>query len=47
MKAEKLSLPESAFPLFLIEDSEILQKIKDAARLRNQYIMTGILLLSI
>jgi apolipoprotein N-acyltransferase len=39
-----LVLPESAFPLFLFEDSEILQNIKDAARLRNQYIMTGILL---
>jgi apolipoprotein N-acyltransferase len=37
-------MPESALPLHLIEDSEILQKIKDIARLRNQYIMTGILL---
>jgi apolipoprotein N-acyltransferase len=39
-----LVLPESAFPLYQIEDSEILQKMKDAARLRNQYIVTGILL---
>jgi apolipoprotein N-acyltransferase len=37
-------MPESAFPVHLIEDSEILQKVKDIARLRNQYIMTGILL---
>jgi apolipoprotein N-acyltransferase len=39
-----LVLPESAFPLRQIEDSEIMQKIEDIARSRNQYIMTGILL---
>jgi apolipoprotein N-acyltransferase len=37
-------MPESALPLHLSEDSEILQNIKKTARLRNQYIMTGILL---
>jgi apolipoprotein N-acyltransferase len=37
-------MPESALPLHLTDDSEILQKIKDLARLRNEYIMTGILL---
>jgi apolipoprotein N-acyltransferase len=39
-----LVLPESAFPLNQIEDSEIMRKIKDIARQRNRYIMTGILL---
>jgi apolipoprotein N-acyltransferase len=37
-------LPESAFPLYQTEESEILQTIKDIARSRNEYIMTGILL---
>ncbi|MHB9291355.1 putative Apolipoprotein N-acyltransferase [Hollandina sp. SP2] len=37
-------LPESAFPLRQIEDSPILQSIQDLARVRNEYIMTGILL---
>jgi apolipoprotein N-acyltransferase len=39
-----LVLPESAFPLRQIEDSEIMQKMKSLARQRNRYIMTGILL---
>ncbi|MDR1031364.1 MAG: hypothetical protein LBL76_10900 [Treponema sp.] len=39
-----LVLPESAFPVHQIVDSEMLQKMKDVARLRNEYIMTGILL---
>jgi apolipoprotein N-acyltransferase len=43
-QARFLLLPESAFPLRQIEDSEILQIIKDTARERNEYIMTGILL---
>jgi apolipoprotein N-acyltransferase len=42
--ARFLVLPESAFPLLQIEESEILQNIRDAARLRDQYIMTGFLL---
>jgi apolipoprotein N-acyltransferase len=37
-------LPESAFPIHLIEESEIFQKLKETARLRNEYIMSGILL---
>jgi apolipoprotein N-acyltransferase len=37
-------LPESAFPLLQIEESDIMRKIQDIARLRNRYIMTGILL---
>ncbi|MDR2634124.1 MAG: hypothetical protein LBC51_10985 [Treponema sp.] len=37
-------LPESAFPWRQIEDSLILQSIQDLARVRNEYIMTGILL---
>jgi apolipoprotein N-acyltransferase len=43
-QARFLLLPESAFPVRQIEDSEILQVIKDTARERNEYIMTGILL---
>lgn len=39
-----LVLPESAFPLRQIEDSEIMKKMKDIARQRNQYIIAGILL---
>jgi apolipoprotein N-acyltransferase len=39
-----LVLPESAFPLHQIEDSEIMRKIKDIAFQRNRYIITGILL---
>jgi apolipoprotein N-acyltransferase len=35
--------PESAFPIRL-EESEILQTLKKTARLRNEYIMTGMLL---
>jgi apolipoprotein N-acyltransferase len=39
-----LVLPESAFPLRQIEDSEIMREMKEIARRRDQYIMTGILL---
>jgi apolipoprotein N-acyltransferase len=37
-------LPESAFPWRQIETSPILQSIQNLARVRNEYIMTGILL---
>jgi apolipoprotein N-acyltransferase len=43
-QARFLLLPESAFPVRQIEDSEILQIIKNTAHERNEYIMTGILL---
>ncbi|MDR2211809.1 MAG: hypothetical protein LBO65_10170 [Spirochaetaceae bacterium] len=42
--ARLLILPESAFPVQQTEDSEILQDIKNTARERNEYIMTGVLL---
>jgi apolipoprotein N-acyltransferase len=44
LDARFVVLPESAFPLMQIEGSEIMRKIQDIARLRNRYIMTGILL---
>jgi apolipoprotein N-acyltransferase len=37
-------LPESSFPIALIEESEIIQKLKEISKKRNEYIMTGILL---
>ena len=42
--ARFLVLPESAFPVHQTEDSEMLQEMKDIARLRNAYIMTGLML---
>jgi apolipoprotein N-acyltransferase len=43
-RARFVVLPESAFPLRQIEDSPMLHRIQDLARVRNEYIMTGILL---
>jgi apolipoprotein N-acyltransferase len=37
-------LPESAFPLTQIENSQIIQSLQDLAHMRNEYIMAGILL---
>jgi apolipoprotein N-acyltransferase len=42
--ARFLVLPESAFPILQIENSEFLEAIKNTARLHNEYIMSGILL---
>jgi apolipoprotein N-acyltransferase len=37
-------LPESAFPSWQIEDSQVIQSLRDLARVRNEYILTGIML---
>jgi apolipoprotein N-acyltransferase len=37
-------LPESVFPLWQTEEGEIIQSIKDIAKVRNEYILSGMII---
>jgi apolipoprotein N-acyltransferase len=43
-KSRFIIVPESAFPIYQSQDSQIIQRIKDIAYVRNEYIMTSLLL---